>query len=360
MIRGISSSYKEGDFSTTLCTGFNYLGSNTTALSNLKGGGLAIQIAQRADGGEPWALGTGLQTGYFLPAQSYYTTMSNLSPDISYPWTSGSSVLGVFPISNAVAGGAHVTSSKNLFPIIPDDGLKGNFALRYHVIANEDNILIVTTDAFSSSFSSCSYKFCYFGKYDDVSSTRVDYPWIPQVPYVFLASFEPNLTEPTVPVSYATTQFTLRKSSVIWGSQAGDDFLEGGSWHPTSSYGVSSILLDLPGRSRDPYLNPNYLFVPPKYDRYSFGLWFSASANIPFQGISYLGRVNELMGAVSGLTSHDQTSDLKYAVVGNQSNLYYTVDSVMYLRQKLVIPWNGSTLIGTNMTEDGLTGSVTI
>jgi len=72
------------------------------------------------------------------------------------------------------------------------------------------------------------------------------------------------------------------------------------------------------------------------------------------------------MRAVSGLASHDQTSDLKYAVVGNSATTgvgsSITVDAsdpFPFLRQKMVIPWNGTTLIGTNSSSSGLTGSIT-
>lgn len=359
---GTPSSFTEGDFTTTDRTGFFYVGTRTTTDTRFKGGGLAIQIAQRADGVDPWVLGTGSQTGYFIPAGATgVASASSIVPNAPYQWTAGTSSLGIFPLSNSTLGGFHLTSSKNLFPIIPDRGTTGTWNVRYNLIADKDNLLIVTTDA-TASATPTSYKFCYFGKYDTVKSVRPDYPWTMQVPYVFLATYTAEGNEPTIPAGNALVDSLVRPTTV-WGTWKGNDVVEGGSWYPTASLGTAAVMLDLPNRSRDPDLNPNRLIDPPMYDRYSFGLWLTGSGVTTHPGISYLGRLNELIRAVSGLKTHDQTSDLKYAIVGNTQT--FTV-STNYgngnaaLRQKMVIPWNGTTLIGANSSAGGLTGSITI
>ncbi len=372
---GVPSAFTEGDNTIFTRTGFFYLGTRTQTDQRMRGGGLGIQIAQRADGGEPWVLGTGSQTGLFIPATA--TAMASASqavPNSPYQWTSGSSTLGIFPISNSrlsnffvtTSNGHHVTSSKNMFPIMIDRGTaQASWATRYHLLADPDNLLIVTSDAQATGFTS-QYKFCYFGKYTPHKDVHPNYPWTMQVPYVFLGTML-GTTEPTIPASKALIDGVIREPT-IWGSWQGFETHEGGSWYPSSSLGVSSVMLDLPNRSRDPDLNPNRMIGngAPQYDRYCFGLWLTGSAGRSHPGISYLGRVGELVRAISGLASHDQTSDLKYAVVGNAGTTQMetnfavgTGDPHPMLRQKMVIPWNGTTLIGANSSSSGLTGSIT-
>lgn len=376
---GIPSSFTEGDYTIFTRTGFYYLGSSRTTGGDqrMRGGGLGIQIAQRADGGPAWNLGTGSQTGLFIPAeQDGIASASQAIPNFAYPWTAGSSTLGVFPISNAALssypttaslGGHHATSSNNLFPVSFDRGTaQSTWHMRYHLLADPNNLLIVSSDPQAAGFTS-QYRFCYFGKYIPLKEVRPDYPWTMQVPYIFLATMEGARNEPMIPVGRSIIDSSFVEP-VVWGSWQGFNAWEGGSWYPTSSQGVSSVMLDLPNRSRDPDLNPNRLIGngTPQYDRYPIGVWLTGSAGRSHPGISYLGRLNDLIRAVSGLASHDQTSDLKYAVVGNAgttglaSNL--SVDSsgpFSFLRQKMVIPWNGTTLIGTNSSSSGLTGSIT-
>lgn len=374
---GIPSSFTEGDYTIFSRTGFYYAGLSRTIGSDqrMRGGGFAIQIAQRADGNEPWALGTGSQTGLFIPAvRDGITSQSLLVPNYFTPWTSGSSTLGVFPISNstltnhvttASRGGHHATASNNLFPIVTDRGTAGSWDMRYHLLADKDNLLIVNSDCATAGTTN-EYKFCYFGKYIPLKESRSDYPWTMQIPYVFLATMAGNGTEPTVPASRAVIDGTLVEPTV-WGSWQGANAYEGGSWYPSASLGVSSVMLDLPNRSRDPDLNPNRLIGngTPQYDRYIPSIWLSGSPGRSHPGLSYLGQFNDLMRVVSGLANHDMTSDLKYAVVGNAgtttmgSGLLFNPTGNSFLRQKLVIPWNGSTLIGSNSSSSGLTGSVT-
>jgi len=376
---GIPSAFTEGDYTIFARTGFYYLGLSRTTGGDqrMRGGGFAIQIAQRADGGEPWSLGTGNQTGYFIPpVYDGITSASLLTPNYLNHWTAGGSTLGVFPISNATLssypttaslGGNHATSSNNLYPIMTDRGTaQGYWQTRYHLLADRDNLLIVTSDA-SNITNVYDYKFCYFGKYITLKEERSNYPWTMQVPYVFLATNTGAGNEPTIPVGRSLIDSTFIEP-VVWGSWQGFNMWEGGAWYPSASQGVTSVMLDLPNRSRDPSLNPNRLIGngTPQYDRYSIGLWLTGSAGRSHPGISYLGRMNDLIRAISGLACHDQTADLKFAVVGNSQTTGMTsnfnVDSsgpFSFLRQKMVIPWNGSTLIGANSSPSGLTGSIT-
>lgn len=367
---GIPSSFTEGDYTISARTGFYYAGHARTLGGDqrMRGGGLAIQIAQRADGVNPWALGLGIQTGLFIPTQQQGITSASLAvPNYFYPWSAGTSSLGIFPISNAARDGFHLTSSNNLFPIMTDRGTaQATWEMRYHLLADPNNLLIVTSDAQAAGLTS-NYKFCYFGRYIPHKESHPQYPWVMQVPYVFLATTTGASNEPMVPVGRAIIDSTYVEP-VVWGSWQGANMWEGGSWYPSASMGISSVMLDLPNRSRDPDLNPNRLIGngTPQYDRYPFGLWLTGSAIRSHPGISYLGRLNDLIRAVSGLASHDQTSDLKYAVVGNSATTGMstnfsvdTSDPFSFLRQKMVIPWNGSTLIGANSSSSGLTGSIT-
>lgn len=375
------SDYSIGNWKTQKRTGFMYLGSKSLNDERYKGGSVGVQIAQRADGADPWAYESGDLTHLFTPSKidelthvksglSYITSIDSGSYVLSGAntmWNSGSSTLAVFPISNSISGGYHTGSQKNLFPIIHDRGQAGNWSVRYHAFATKNDFLIFTSDTTTNT----SYRYLYFGKYETVKSNHTNYPIDHPIPYVFLAS-QDHATEPAIPIARSYIDGTDVVYPVTWGTKHGEGSCEGGAWHYTSSIGVVPVMLEVPLRSRLPQLNPNRLYDTPKYDMHSIGVWINTyDMLLKREGLSYVGKLNNLMNLVAGLASHDMTSDLSYAVLGNSSNTNWvapvvylsngiSTNSVTYARQKIIVPWNSATTIGTTMTKYGVEGTFVI
>jgi hypothetical protein len=169
-----------------------------------------------------------------------------------------------------------------------------------------------------------------------------------------------------VPTNYAYVGNTYY-SSWWWGTWQGNRLAEGGVWYPTASNGVAAMLLELPQLSRNPILHPNKLVTPFAYDTYRPCIWISGTASVTAPFISYLGQMPNLMKVIAGgtaINSHDRTSDNRFVVVGNSDSDVRSLNlanaSNEILRQKMVVPWNGATIIGTNNTASGLTGSIVI
>jgi hypothetical protein len=285
---------------------------------------VSIAVAMRLDGTSPWG-GTTVNTG----------TDTKTSP----VWTPGSSTLAVFPRCNSV-GGSQATNKESASCITFANTIGNvscpNIGCRLHLLADENNFLIVT-DANNDSSSA----FTYFGKY-------VPRPGItPQIPYVMLCNpYEGNplsyLTFPPPPLAYyGPVSYTGLTPSAASGA-----FFDGGIVHPTASNGVKTAVIDhlvINNYTSTQQMSPSRIGNG-RFDMFPIYVGMFESTHVGILGTLCFMRFSA--GMVSGWTSPDK----KLVAFGNNS---YSAQSY-HTGQKLIVPWDGATIPFTGITRLGI------
>ena len=278
---------------------------------------VSIAVAMRADGTSPWG-GTTVNTG----------TDTKSSP----VWTPGSSTLAVFPRSDSV-GGSQATNKEAVsclsFASSIANVTNPNLGCRLHVLADENNFLIIT-DGGSDSMSG----FSYFGKY-------IPRPGItPQIPYVMLWNPYENFTTSYLvfPPAGLGAYGTATNTSLTT--------FDGGIVHPTASNGVKIAVVDnlsMCNYTSTQQMSPSRVGNG-RFDMFPIYVGMLESTYNGILGSLYFMRFSS--GMASGWTSPDK----KLVAFGNNSYISTSYNT----GQKLIVPWDGVTVPFTGITRLGI------
>lgn len=283
--------------------------SNGYAQSTTTDVGIMLSAALRVDGSNPWAGGTA-NAGADAKATPF--------------WTPGSSTLLAFPRVNSTDGTYATNREAALAWTNINSGSTNyrghNFVIRLHLLADENNFLIL--DEFGLN---AYWYYFYFGKYVPLNGLTIT------TPYVMLANHVQGLN-PFVPTGrnwgWPTQQNTTTNC-------------DGGIITETPSNGVKQCYLDYPPTFYNTLIHPNQV-VNNSYGRYDMQTVFVCKNDTPpQQGI--LGTI-DFFKTCLGVNTQTTSNDKRLAIFGNLNKF----------EGKMVVPWNGITTPGFNMTREGI------
>jgi hypothetical protein len=260
--------------------------------------GLAVAIAVREDGGNPWN-GTSVNDG----TDSKGATV----------WTAGGSVLHVMPISNTYTAGSHTTNKENMRGVFDS----GTITTRFHLVGNADSFMTVVDVSDDGSYVSS-----YFGVYSPRPGLNPSLP---------LACVSQNATLPW-------TDGTVTS----WGSTAGNGANEGGV--------LGELLTDLMGPLSVGQLvagvleaeaQPNAQFSPAKFDSFPIRVIQRGTGRTGYVGDLDSG----LIQVTYGTRSNSMSSD------GAWGYFSTTTQNVIHL----AVAWGGGAAPGSGSNRAGTT-----
>lgn len=273
---------------------------------------VAISIAQRLDGTNPWNGGTA-NAG----ADSKGTPF----------WTPGSSTLIAYPRVNSIQGASVANREAMMFISSYAYSSNENYndhssgPMRAILLADENNFLLLTDLNLDNA-----WQFFYFGKYVPRPSLNI------QVPYVCL--HQNNISDPAV----------TRKN---WGSpavQLNFDWTslgDGGIVHPVASNGVKVVFTDYSSMFFDVRFAPNRTVG--SVGRYDMIPIFLGMNDITSNTYGLMGSI-DFFRLTYGLPSGFMSNDRKLLVIGNG----------LTASGKMVVPWDGATSLGSGNSRVGV------
>ncbi len=260
--------------------------------------GVAIAIAVREDGGNPWN-GT--------------TNNNGADTKGSAVWTAGASVLHVMPISNTYTGGSHTTNKENMRKVFDFLGSEGS---RVSFIGTADSFIILSDPSGQGEYTAS-----YFGIYEP----------------------RPGLS-PSLPLCAISTVTALPwadGTSTSWGTTTGDNSNEGAV--------LGALLTDLMGPVSlgqevvgvlDAFAQPNTQFDPPKYDTFPI--------RVIQRGTGRIGYVGDLEPGLVQVTYEAPTNG-----VSPSGDWAYFGDT--YQAIHLAVAWGGGAAPASNTGRSGRT-----
>lgn len=261
--------------------------------------GVAIAVAVRDDGGDPWN-GTSNDDGSDTKGATV--------------WTAGASTLHVYPISNTYTGGSHTTNKQNMRRI---EDFSAAADARVSLIGNADSFMTLSDDG-----DDFGYALMYVGVYTPRPGLT------PSIPLVCLHQID------STPWADGT--------GTTWGSTAGNSTYEGGVLGTllTDLMGPLSVGQGVTGVS-ELTSQPNSQFDPPIYD--------SFPVRILQRGVGRVGYVGDLdtdlIKVSYGMAVPSVSEDGAFLHVGSSTRA----------ELKYVLAWSGGHMPGSNMTRDGVT-----
>jgi hypothetical protein len=287
--------------------------------------GVGIQFAALANKGDPWN-----------------GTSGSLGSDTkgSPVWTSGSSVLYVWPRSNNVSG-THNTVKDFCATILTTREIRPSVSTnansQIHLTIDENNFHIAK-NTFGATTLSGAYGYQYFGKYNVFSgSHREDMVCNPDVPYVMLW-LDKNMYNyghnPSVHVDFGS--ISVAGESHVYGLLDGIvlDALNGGVAYPSineseKNLGVVQCVIGSLGTwPYDNAFNPNYAFPTASYDEYPILVFMNEYLT---QNFAMLGQI-EFMRLICGVNVGTTNSDMSRICFGS------TGSSAL---SRYTVPWSG-------------------
>lgn len=301
----------------TSTTPFGAVPGNPAVFPNTAGnyaayGGIGLQIAMRADGGNPWN-GTSGALGSDTKGSTVWSS-SSLGGTVVSP-------LYVWPRCNSVSGNFE-TNKQKLLPIAAHAWIAGPSANgnRVHAAADFENFGIAR-DTFNTVNS---YNYFWFGRYEVYDSCSVGSGRLsPNVPYAMFFR-DGESSDPTIAIG----------ATNVYGSATGDTDLEGGIAHSYLSGVVVGCSLDTlavtPFASQ---YNPNRAYPTAMYDEYPVMLFMNeSSAPIP-QSWGMLGQTSFLRFIYNAFVG-DTNANLSRVVLGS--------NPLTQLSSKFTFPWSSN------------------
>jgi hypothetical protein len=264
------------------------------------GDGVAIAMAFREDGGNPWA-GTTNDDGTDTKAATV--------------WTAGGSVLHVLDRScsdYATLNGTHVTNKENMLEI---NNMSHNHT-RLHAVGDADSFVIFCNES-SSLGSPGSYRMAYGGVYTPGNDFTMDNP------YMLFAGMQ-------------NAAISLASPGSIVGTYNCNSYLEGGLLSNIPTDKVQTFAMIGNPSLHNLVYQPNMQIAGGTFDRIPIAV-------LAYEGSTYgyLGQIpSHILAMVFSLPMETVNSAADWAFIGTTN----------FDNQQFAIPWDGGAAPGLNST----------